>query len=48
MRILAVLFPRFTAIDLIGPANCWGLMPRQDDLFLDHVVRIGAQAGGLR
>ena len=27
MRILAVLFPRFTALDMIGPANCWGLMP---------------------
>ena len=94
MRILAVLFPRFTALDMIGPANCWGLMPDvqiqlaalregpvktdfgadiiathnlancmqnpdvlllpggghgvfdalQDDPFLDHVGRIGAQA----
>jgi cyclohexyl-isocyanide hydratase len=94
MRILAVMFPGFTALDMIGPANCWGLMPDtqiqlaalragpvksdfgadvvathdlssclqdpdvlllpgggrgvfevlQDDRFLDHIARIGAQA----
>ena len=94
MRILAALFPGFTALDLIGPTNCWALMPdvqiqlaalregpvksdfgaeiiathdlsncvqdpdvllmpgggrgvfevMQDDRFLDHVARIGAQA----
>ncbi len=27
MKILTLLFPRFTAIDYIGPANCWGLVP---------------------
>jgi cyclohexyl-isocyanide hydratase len=27
MKILAVVFPGFTAIDLVGPANAWGLMP---------------------
>src|SRR5262249_59846726 len=27
MKILAVLFPGFTAIDLVGPVNAWGLMP---------------------
>ena len=27
MKILAILFPGFTAIDLVGPANAWGLMP---------------------
>jgi cyclohexyl-isocyanide hydratase len=95
MHILAVLFPDFTALDLIGPVNCWAFMPDtqtqfaalrvgpiktdcgaqilathnfencvqnpdvlvvpggglsvaealQDDLFLDHVARIGSQAG---
>jgi cyclohexyl-isocyanide hydratase len=27
MNILALLFPGFTAIDYIGPANCWALTP---------------------
>ncbi|GJI86877.1 DJ-1/PfpI family protein [Duganella hordei] len=27
MRILAILFPRFTAIDLIGPTQTWMFMP---------------------
>jgi cyclohexyl-isocyanide hydratase len=27
MKILAVVFPGFTAIGLLGPANAWGLMP---------------------
>jgi cyclohexyl-isocyanide hydratase len=27
MKILAVVFPGFTALDLVGPANAWGLMP---------------------
>jgi cyclohexyl-isocyanide hydratase len=27
MKILAVLFQGFTAIDLVGPVNAWGLMP---------------------
>ena len=27
MRILAVLFPGVTALDMSGPATCWGLMP---------------------
>ena len=27
MKILAGLFPDFTAIDLADPANAWGLMP---------------------
>jgi cyclohexyl-isocyanide hydratase len=27
MKILAVLFPGFTAIDLVGPVNAWSLMP---------------------
>ncbi|WP_447775067.1 DJ-1/PfpI family protein [Variovorax boronicumulans] len=41
MRILALLFPRFTAIDLIGPANCWGLIPGVQFQFA------AAQAGAL-
>ncbi len=27
MKILSVLFPGFTALDLIGPTTVWGLMP---------------------
>jgi cyclohexyl-isocyanide hydratase len=27
MKILSVLFPGFTALDLIGPTTAWGLMP---------------------
>ena len=27
MKILPVVFPGSTAIDLVGPANAWGLMP---------------------
>ena len=27
MNILALPFPGFTAIDYIGPANCWALTP---------------------
>ncbi len=27
MKILCALFPGFTPIDLIGPANCWWFMP---------------------
>jgi cyclohexyl-isocyanide hydratase len=27
MKILSVLFPNFTALDLIGPTTVWGLMP---------------------
>jgi cyclohexyl-isocyanide hydratase len=27
MKIVCALFPRFTAIDLIGPLNCWMFIP---------------------
>jgi cyclohexyl-isocyanide hydratase len=95
MKILATLFPQFTAIDLIGPTNCWMFIPGveiqlaaarpgpvptdigldivathdfdscfqqpdvllvpgggggvfralQDDQFLDHLARLGKDAG---
>jgi cyclohexyl-isocyanide hydratase len=30
MKILGVLFPGFTALDLIGPTTAWGLVPNTE------------------
>jgi hypothetical protein len=30
MKILGVLFPGFTALDLIGPTTAWGLIPNTE------------------
>lgn len=42
MKILATLFPNFTAIDLVGPTNCWMFIPGVE------IQIAAAQAGPVR
>jgi hypothetical protein len=47
MNVLAMVYPRMTLLDLVGPLQAWSFLPRYDELIIEYAPQPRYGTAGL-